>query len=163
MAVVIIINTFAFMFKDYRPRVREPYSNPVLQDTLTILNDLLFVMYCLECLIKIPAMGFAFEKFTYLRSPYNVVEFTLVIHGILDSSFPSIMKPLAWVAFFRTVRIFKTLVGIRSLKKLRIILRALLVSFQNISNVLSFLVIFLVVYGGIATFVLKGSLEDRYS
>lgn len=155
------MNTVSFMLTDYSPRVNRNYSNPGLQKSLLNLNYFLLTMYLLECLIKIPAMGLVFEKYTYLRSPYNVVELLLVIHGLLDIISPQLMKPVSWFAFFRTVRIFKTLVGIKSLKKLRIIVKALLVSFQNIYNVLSFLVIFLVVYAGIATFVLRGSLEDR--
>jgi hypothetical protein len=162
MSSVVIINTLTFMFKDYKHRVNQPYSSEGLQGFLSVLNILLFIAYLIECLIKIPAMGFAFEPYTYLRSFTNVFDFILLIYGFIYFSLADKMESVSWISFFRTIRIFQTLTAIKKLKKLKVILKALFVSFQNMFNVISFLMIFLLVYSGIATFMLRGKLEDRY-
>lgn len=161
MSTVVIINTLTFMFKDYKDRVSQPYTSPGFQLFLRVVNGFLLLVYLFECLIKIPAMGFVLEPGTYLRSVNNVFDFLLLLYGIADFLFTNFLQPVSWIAFFRTVRIFQTLTAIKKLKKLKVILKALLVSLQNMFNVVSFLLIFLLVYAGIATNVLKGKLEDR--
>lgn len=161
MSTVVVLNTLTFMFKDYKHRVNQPYTSEGLQQSLKVLNGILLLTYLFEFIIKVPAMGFLFEQGTYLRKITNFIDFVLLWYGIIDFLFTDSMQAVSWVSFFRTIRIFQTLTAIKQLKKLKIILKALLVSFQNMFNVVSFLMIFLLVYAGVATFVLRGKLEDR--
>jgi hypothetical protein len=161
MSTVVILNTLTFMFKDYKDRVSQPYSSPGFQQFLKVINGLLLLVYFFESLTKVLAMGFVLEPGTYLRSVTNVFDFLLLWYGIADFLFTNTLQAVSWIAFFRTIRIFQTLTAIKQLKKLKVILQALLVSLQNMYNVVSFLLIFLLVYAGIATNVLRGKLESR--
>lgn len=52
-----------------------------------ILNifDLAFsVVFIIEAVLKILTSGFVFGKKTYLRNPWNVIDFLIVIAAIID-------------------------------------------------------------------------------
>ena len=106
-------------------------------------------------------MGFAFGQGTYLKSGANCFDFFLVIYGFFDFGLNSQIKEVSWISLVRMIRIFKTIRTFKGMKKLKIVIKSLLVSFQNLSNVLGFLLIFLLVYAGISLHVFKGILEYR--
>lgn len=62
------------------------------------------VIFTLEAILKIIAMGFIFGKGSYLRDGWNWIDFIVVISGIL-TSVPDVPK----VSFLRAFRVLRPL------------------------------------------------------
>ena len=106
-------------------------------------------------------MGFVFGQGTYLKSGANCFDFFLLLYGLFELIFTAQLETVTWISLVRVIRVFKTIRTVKGLKKLKIILKSLLIAFQNLTNVLGFLVIFLLVYAGIGLHMFKGTLENR--
>jgi len=42
------------------------------------------VIFLIEAFFKIVAMGFGFQRYTYIRDPWNILDFLICISGISD-------------------------------------------------------------------------------
>ena len=63
-------------------------------------------IYTLEMAIKCVARGFILNKYTYLRNPWNWLDFTVILSGYLTSFIE--MGNLAGLRTFRVLRALKT-------------------------------------------------------
>ena len=63
-------------------------------------------IYTLEMVIKCIARGFILNKYTYLRNPWNWLDFTVILSGYLTSFIE--MGNLAGLRTFRVLRALKT-------------------------------------------------------
>lgn len=64
-------------------------------------------IYSLESLIKCVAKGFILNNYTYLRSPWNWLDFLVILSGYLTSFIE--MGNLAGLRTFRVLRALKTI------------------------------------------------------
>ena len=62
---------------DYKDRAFETKWN----HTLNIISQGFTTIFILESLLKIIAMGFIGSKYSYLRDPWNILDFIIVITG----------------------------------------------------------------------------------
>ena len=118
-----------------------------------ILNyfDLFFsVVFILEALIKILANGFVLGKKTYLRDPWNVIDFIIVIAAIFDF-ITSLMNmesnALNALKSIRVLRVLRPLKALKTLTSLRKQVSALLNSLKRLANVLVFLLAMFILCG----------------
>lgn len=65
---------------DYDPA--ETYSD--LNNTIELMSDIFTMIFTLECIIKIIAMGFVVHRNSYLRDGWNWLDFIVVCTGMLD-------------------------------------------------------------------------------
>ena len=63
-------------------------------------------IYSLESIIKVIAKGFILNNYTYLRNPWNWLDFTVILSGYLTSFIE--MGNLAGLRTFRVLRALKT-------------------------------------------------------
>ena len=78
--MIIIINSVILAINDYKGRIEPEHFSP--RESLVNNTDPIFLsIFLAEFLIKIIAMGFIFEKKTYLRDGYHVLDFIVVISG----------------------------------------------------------------------------------
>ncbi len=64
-------------FYDYEDRDSLKLHNR----TLDFISNALTILFLVEAIVKIIAMGFVFHKRAYLRDPWNVMDFTIVMFG----------------------------------------------------------------------------------
>ena len=76
--VFIIFNSIGMGMYDY---INEDAGINKILNTVFIIFSLVFT---LESIIKIIALGFIFGKNTYLRDPWNVMDFLIVITALMD-------------------------------------------------------------------------------
>ncbi|XP_068101717.1 sodium channel protein type 2 subunit alpha-like [Hyperolius riggenbachi] len=108
------------------------------------------VIYTLELLVKITARGFCLGKFTFLRDPWNWLDFIVIL--------------LLYVAEFINIGNFAALRGFRVLAEipsLSIILRALLQSVKKLFDVMILAVFCLSFFAVIALQLFMGSLQNK--
>jgi voltage-gated sodium channel type II alpha len=48
------------------------------------MNDVINGFYIVEALLRIIGMGFCFGKFTYLKDPFNVFDFVIIILTLIS-------------------------------------------------------------------------------
>ena len=69
-----------------------------------VLEYVFQVIYTIEMILKICALGFIWEKYTYMRDGWNVLDFIIVI-----SSWATIYLGNSSISVIRTVRVLRTL------------------------------------------------------
>lgn len=86
-------------------------------------------------------MGFIFEKDTYLRSSWNILDFTIVLSGIL-SKIPFFSK-YSFMVVLRTLRVLRPLKAASKWNSMRILLKSIMASIPGILNASAFIVFIL--------------------
>jgi hypothetical protein len=74
------------------------------------------VFYTTEMILKIIGMGFFMGKSSYLRSPWNILDFVIVNTGLLQIFLSGTKINLSGLRAFRILRPLKTISGIEGLK-----------------------------------------------
>lgn len=73
---IIALNSIILMLEE--PALVDPYA----KDSINYLNKAINALYCLEAIIKIIAMGFVIHKNSYLRDPFNIFDFIIILVSI---------------------------------------------------------------------------------
>jgi Ion transport protein len=74
--------------------------------------------YTFEMTIKIMGLGFILNKGSYLRDPWNDLDFVIVSSGLITLFFSGSKLNLGGLRSFRVLRPLKTITNIEGLKKL---------------------------------------------
>lgn len=78
MMASIIANSVTIALHDHSEQADE------FNDVLQKLGFLFTAIYVLEAIIKIVANGFVFGKDTYLRNPFNLFDFAIVVSSLVE-------------------------------------------------------------------------------
>lgn len=94
-------------------------------------------LFLVEAIINIIGKGFLFHKNSYLRDPWNVLDFFVVILSLLDY-IPAINSTS--LKFLRTFRVLRPLRTIKRMPKMRRLIQTLFASLSGLLGVLFFIV-----------------------
>ena len=137
------------------PQLDDPYQVNTHQLLVTIISAIFIV----EAIAKIIVLGFVLGKDTYLRDPWNILDFTIVSFSVLNwilDSFSNIS-----VSFLRGFRALRALRPLRMVSKnegMKIVVNSLLTSIPNLFNVMLISLLFYLVFGILGVQLFKGSL-----
>jgi hypothetical protein len=128
-------------------------GNAAMEDSELVFTT----VFTLEMLVKIIAMGFYFEKGSYLSDGWNVMDFLVVVVSLV-SLLPGIG---GGVSALRVVRVLRPLRSLSVMPGMRTLIDTMLRAIPMIGNVLLFCVFFFTVFGifGLQTFM--GALRNR--
>ncbi|XP_007943946.1 sodium channel protein type 10 subunit alpha [Orycteropus afer afer] len=115
------------------------------------------VIYTFEALIKILARGFCLNEFTYLRDPWNWLDFsviTLAYIGILK-------EDLRGVSGLRTFRVLRALKTVSVIPGLKVIVGALIHSVKKLADVTILTIFCLSVFALVGLQLFKGNLKNK--
>jgi hypothetical protein len=111
-----------------------------------LANNILTGIYIWEAFVKITAMGFYFGQNTYLKSVWNILDFAIVISGILE-----LMKikfiSLKSLKLLRTFRPLKSINSVQSMKRLVITLIHSLPALLNVAIFMFFIMVIFAIFG----------------
>jgi hypothetical protein len=122
-----------------------------------LIDNIFLYIYTAECALKVGGMGFVLSKKGYLRDPWNVLDFVIVVTG--------------WVAFFvqegvnlqalRSLRILRPLRNISSISGLKDLFVSLVNAIPGLGDVLVILMFFFTIFaiGGLQLWM--GILRNR--
>uniref|UniRef100_A0AAR2J7E3 Calcium channel, voltage-dependent, R type, alpha 1E subunit a n=1 Tax=Pygocentrus nattereri TaxID=42514 RepID=A0AAR2J7E3_PYGNA len=82
-------------------------------------------MFCFEAGIKIVALGFVFHKGSYLRNGWNVMDFIVVLSGILATAGTHMNIPVD-LRTLRAVRVLRPLKLVSGIPSLQIVLKSIM-------------------------------------
>lgn len=172
----IIVNSIALA-------VEEPDQNQEILDIISTLDLFFTAVFTFECVIKIACMGLLCEsKHTYLKNPWNVLDFMIVVAGLIDLAMTQqaqgvCSNPLGnvsqtscdsfdgawikeseikWVRTFRVLRALRPLRVIKRVPELKQVVNSLFKSIPTLANIAMVLVIFWLIFGILGVQLFKG-------
>ena len=131
----ILLNSLLLAFTDYQERIEEGYKSE-RNELFAYFDNAFSVIFLIECISKLIAMGFVTHKNSYMRDAWNWLDLFIVIISVVG-----------WLPFFdagslkalRTFRILRPLRSINSMPEMRGLIQTLLSSIPGLVNVLFFL------------------------
>ncbi|XP_047138679.1 sodium channel protein type 4 subunit alpha isoform X1 [Hydra vulgaris] len=127
-----------------------------LNDPPKIADYVFAVIYTSEMIIKILAKGFILHKYSYLRSFWNWLDFTVVLLGYVTMS-PNIGR-LDSIKTFRILRILRTLSSIKGLKTM---VETLTKSMVLVKDVLILVFFYIALFALIGLQLFRGNFRSR--
>lgn len=137
------------------PKLEDQYQ----KKTINFLLETISIIFVLEFVIKVIVMGFYWGERTYLRDPWNILDFVIVFFSIITW----ILEAYATgdVSFLRGFRALRALRPLRVVSKnegIKTVVNALLESIPALINVLLIVMLFLLVFGILGIQLFKGQL-----
>ena len=106
ITIIIILNSIFLAFDTIETlKIVNTYSNYIFT-----------ILFTVEFLMKIVAYGFALGKHTYLKDPWNWLDFIVVVTGLI-SFLPGISANLMALRTFRLIRPFKTITMLPNMRR----------------------------------------------
>lgn len=154
----IVLNSIILALQDYQDpgdlanlagTYDRNWRNQLVED-----SELVFaVIFTLESILKIIAMGFFFDTGTYLRDGWNCLDFMVVVVGLVGV-LPGVPK----VTALRTFRVLRPLRTLSSLPGMRTLVTALLTSIPALLNVMVILLFAFAIFGILGVLFWNGKL-----
>ncbi|XP_030094934.1 sodium channel protein type 5 subunit alpha-like [Serinus canaria] len=113
-------------------------------------------VYTTEILIKVVARGFVWNEFTFLRDPWNCLDFSIIIVMYI-TAFHSVGN----VSVLRTFRVLRTLKAISVIPGLKVIVNSLVESVKKLLDVLILTVFCLSIFALIGLQLFMGNLKSK--
>lgn len=131
-----------------------PNSNS-LRNRIVNESELFFtIVFTIECLLKIIAMGFIAEPGCYLRDAWNWLDFIVVTTSLLQFLIP------ANVTVLRTFRLFRPLRSLSSVPSMRLLVSTLISSLWQLGSILALALFFFTVFAILGVSLWQG--EQHY-
>lgn len=121
-----------------------------------IYRYIFLAIYSIEMVIKIIAKGFLLNKYTYLRNPWNWLDFVVITSG-----YATIGMEVGNLAGLRTFRVLRALKTVSIMPGLKTIINALLHSFRQLAEVMTLTIFCLMVFALFALQVYMGELRNK--
>ncbi|XP_054720547.1 sodium channel protein 60E-like [Uloborus diversus] len=119
------------------------------------------IIYTVEMVIKIIAKGFILHKYTYLRNPWNWLDFLVVLSGYITLSLQAIGVAIGNLSGLRTFRVLRALKTVSITPGLKTIVNAMLHSLGMLAEVMTLTVFCLMVFALLALQLYVGVLRHK--
>jgi hypothetical protein len=109
-------------------------DDPTLFLVFNIIDNIFTVLFTLECILKVIRNGFFVSKTSYLRDPWSLLDFVIVVSSLVDWGLESVKLPI-----LKVLRLLRTLRPLRFISKnpsMKIVVNALLESLVALLNVM---------------------------
>ena len=146
--LTIFANCISLAVED--PSLEEP--DPIIE----VLDMIFLIIFSIEMTLKIITQGFVMEQFSYLRDPWNVLDFLVVVLGWVSLSASS-----SKITAVRVIRILRPLRTLNSVQGMRALVMTLLNSLPSILNIMLLFGFTLVIFGTIGVQLFKGYFQGR--
>ncbi|EAR94798.2 cation channel family protein (macronuclear) [Tetrahymena thermophila SB210] len=135
----------------------DPTTNADDQQRLQI-DLILLILYTVEMGFKILALGFIFNKGSYMRDMWNILDITIIITGYLPYVVNTSQVNLSAVRSLRVLRPLRTISRIKALKQ---ILNTLFSSFSLLKDAIIIIIFFYLVFAIAGQQLFTGCLKKR--
>ncbi|XP_076234507.1 sodium channel protein 60E isoform X2 [Calliopsis andreniformis] len=127
-----------------------------MTETIEEAEYIFLGIYTAEMVIKSIAKGFVLNKYTYLRNPWNWLDFVVITSG-----YATIGMEVGNLAGLRTFRVLRALKTVSIMPGLKTIINALLHSFKQLAEVMTLTIFCLMVFALFALQVYMGELRNK--
>lgn len=137
---------------------------PLLEDkyqenTINFLLETISIIFVAEFVIKVIVMGYYWGEKTYLKDPWNILDFIIVFFSVMTwilQAFAS--SDVTFLRGFRALRALRPLRVVSKNEGIKTVVNALLESIPALINVLLIVMLFLLVFGILGIQLFKGQL-----
>jgi hypothetical protein len=133
--MVITANSISLAIEDPTSNTPAPYQ--------TFMDNTFLSLYTCEMALKIIGLGFIFNRDSYLRDAWNILDFTIVVTAYLPLVINSGGVNLSGLRAFRVLRPLKS---ISSIDGLKVIVSALLSSLPLLRDTIIVLLFFFLIF-----------------
>ena len=116
---IIALNSICLAIRDYS----DPNSLTEKNQILDAMDIVFTVIYTCECTLKIIGMGFFMSKNSYLRDNWNILDFAVVIIGLI-----SILPNIPSLKALRNLRVLRPLRSVKAVPSMKRLVGSLLLS-----------------------------------
>ena len=128
---------------------------------IAVIDYVFIGIFVIEMGLKITALGFVKEDNSYLSDPWNVLDFIIVMTGLLAILLEILESPTSNVSAFRAFRVLRPLRTITQFPGLRVLVNAVLESLTLLGNTIVIMFFFFIVMGIAGLQMFKGMLHYR--
>jgi voltage-dependent calcium channel L type alpha-1D len=152
MILSIIGNSICLALTDYS----DEDNLTIWNQRLGLADNIFTIYYIAEAVFKILAFGFIVHKRSYLRDPWNVIDFIVVVIGIISlvPNFPNLKA----LRIFRVLRPLRSINAVPTMKRL---VSTLLLSLPQMGYLVSFLLFFITVFAILGMQIFARDLYSR--
>jgi len=139
----------------------EPFlTDPYQKETLHLMLNIISIIFVVEAAVRIIVMGFYQGEKTYLKDPFNILDFLIVIFSILTWILEALVKDadISFIRGFRALRALRPLRVVSKNEGIKTVVNSLLESIPALLNVLLIVLLFLLVFGILGIQLFKGML-----
>lgn len=138
------------------PSLTDPYQNK----TITLMLNIISVIFVMECVFKIIVMGFYIGKKTYLKDSWNVFDFVIVVCTIFTWILDFVFElDVGFVKAFRALRALRPLRVVSRNEGIKTLVNALIKSIPRLMNVMLIIGLFMIVFGILGVQLFKGMMS----
>ncbi|XP_048366458.1 sodium channel protein type 4 subunit alpha-like [Sphaerodactylus townsendi] len=149
LIILTILTNCVFMCLSESPETTESRWSKYVEYTFTGI-------YTFESIIKILARGFCLNEFTFLRDPWNWLDFSVIVMAFVGE-----FANLGSVSVLRMFRVLRALKTISIIPGLKVIVGALVQSVKKLADVMILTVFCLSVFALIGLQLFKGHLRHK--
>ena len=133
--ILIIGNSICLGAKDYL----DPENLTDWNKNIDMLDPYFTVAFCVECVLKILAMGFFMGKGAYLKDVWNWLDFIVVVSSVLEIWFPSLTS-------LKIFKLFRPLRSLNNVKSMKVLVDTLFKSMMSLSGIMGLAIFFFTIF-----------------
>ncbi|XP_065351479.1 muscle calcium channel subunit alpha-1 isoform X11 [Cloeon dipterum] len=141
--------------------VYTPYPNSdsnVTNSYLEKIEYIFLVVFTLECVMKIIAYGFMMHQGSYLRNGWNLLDFTIVVIGVISTTLSSLNLNLD-VKALRAFRVLRPLRLVSGVPSLQVVLNSILRAMVPLLHIALLVLFVIIIYAIIGLELFSGKLH----
>ena len=158
---VIFINCIFLALDD--PIANDSSDNTVVQVTNVYAEPIFTAVFAIEMTVKIIAQGVILPKIAYLRDPWNVLDFVIVLCGFITFMITAVQGDKkavpAFIGIIRAVRLLKPLKAMNKAKEVELVVSSLLSALPQLFDVVVLYMFFVLIMGIVGVQLWKGTLS----
>ncbi|XP_063630082.1 muscle calcium channel subunit alpha-1-like isoform X3 [Cydia splendana] len=151
----IFANCIALAVFTPYPNSDSNYTNSVLEK----IEYVFLVIFTGECLMKIFAYGFVMHAGSYLRNGWNLLDFTIVVIGMVSTVLSSIFKDAFDVKALRAFRVLRPLRLVSGVPSLQIVLNSILKAMIPLLHIALLVIFVIIIYAIIGLELFSGKMH----
>lgn len=142
--------------------VYTPYPNGDSNSTNLSLEQIeivFLVIFTVECFGKIIAQGFVAHQGAYLRNGWNLLDFTIVVIGLISTALSNVMKEGFDVKALRAFRVLRPLRLVSGVPSLQVVLNSILLAMVPLLHIAILVLFVIIIYAIIGLELFSGKLH----
>ncbi|XP_037069843.1 muscle calcium channel subunit alpha-1-like isoform X3 [Pollicipes pollicipes] len=143
--------------------VYTPYPNGDSNNTNSILERIEYiflVIFTTECVMRIIAYGFVLHPGAYLRNVWNILDFSIVVIGIVSTALSSLIEEGFDVKALRAFRVLRPLRLVSGVPSLQVVLNSILRAMVPLLHIALLVIFVIIIYAIIGLELFKGKLHQ---
>ncbi|KAF6217290.1 hypothetical protein GE061_001644 [Apolygus lucorum] len=123
------------------------------------IEYIFLVIFTVECVMKIIAYGFVAHPGAYLRNGWNLLDFTIVVIGMISTALSNLMKEGFDVKALRAFRVLRPLRLVSGVPSLQVVLNSILRAMVPLLHIALLVLFVIIIYAIIGLELFSGSLH----